>query len=700
MMQKQASFPGRAAVPALLVFALAGLSCNSQPEGKPLRRTKQRVFVMGFDGMDPTLTRKYMAEGKLPNLQRLAETGVFRTLGSTQPSESPVAWASFATGVNPGKHNIYDFLRRDFDSYLPDFNMVRREPPEFFWGFFPKKRPRVLSTRGGTSFWVHAANDGVKSVILTVPVTFPPEDLHHGQMLAGLPLPDIRGTLGTFYYWATDLSSFEEGNTEFGGFLKRLLFEKGVAQTVLKGPENPILKQEEAALKDAKKRNPLSFSEKDKARLEELAILKDINIPMSVRWTEGSEKAEIEIQGQKITLKTGEWSDWVPLTFKINMLLSVQGITQFHVRAAGRELRLYGSPVNMDPRKPPIPISKPDGFSAELAKSIGLYRTLGWAESADKPLNEGRLDEAEFLYDSDKAMDDREKVIFERMKTDDWDLFVAAIETTDRVSHMMWRLIDEKHPMYDPDLAAKYGDSIEKVYRRADDLVGKLLAKMPKDAVFMVMSDHGFHSFRREVNLNTWLLKNGYLVFSGEQGQEKNLNDLFGRGRFWEGVDWTKTRAYALGLGQIYFNLRGREAQGIVSSGAEYKSLQEEIGNKLVELTDPDDGAKVMRAVYRRDDIYHGEFLQNAPDLQAGFNDGYRVGWQDTLGVIRRAVVENNNKKWSGDHCATATEISGGVFFSNRRIVTDAPTIMDLGPTILKVLEVPLPKDLDGRPVM
>jgi predicted AlkP superfamily phosphohydrolase/phosphomutase len=701
MMIRATALPRRALVlAAIFGLGIAALRCSSGPAGKPLRRAKQRVFVMGFDGMDPTLTRQLMAEGKLPNLSRLAQTGVFRTLGSTQPSESPVAWASFATGVNPGKHNIYDFLRRDFTTYLPDFNMVSKEPPEFLWGFFPTKRPRVISTRGGTSFWVHAANDGIKSVVLTVPVTFPPEDLHHGRMLAGLPLPDIRGTLGTFYYWATDLSSFEEGNTEFGGVLKRLLFDGGVAETLLKGPENPILKQEEAALKDKKKAAPLQLSEKEKARLEELATGKDINVPVRVRWAEGSGKADLEIQGQKLTLKTGEWSGWVPLTFKINALLAVHGMAQFYVIEAGRELKLYGSPVNMDPRNPPIPISKPDGFSAELAKAIGLYRTLGWAESADKPLNEGRLDEAAFLYDSDKAMDDREKVIFESLKQDDWDLFVAAIETTDRVSHMMWRLIDPKHPMYDKDLAAKYGDAIEKVYRRADDLVGRLLAKMPKDAVFMVMSDHGFHSFRREVNLNTWLLQNGYLVFSGQQGGEKNLNDLFGRGRFWEGVDWSKTRAYALGLGQIYFNLRGREAQGIVSAGTEYKALQQEIGTKLAEVTDPDDGARVMRAVYRRDDIYKGEFLQNAPDLQAGFNDGYRVGWQDTLGVIRRAVVENNNKKWSGDHCATATEISGGIFFSNRPISTDQPSIMDLGPTILKLLEVPVPPDLDGKPIM
>ncbi len=681
-----------------LALAVPLLDCSGGRPGKALRRTRQRVFVIGFDGMDPTLARKWMDEGKLPNLKHLAETGTFTVLASTQPSESPTAWSSFATGVNPGKHNIYDFLIRDFQTYLPDFNMIRKEPPKFLWGMIPTRPPRVFSTRGGTSFWVHASADGVKTTVLTVPVTFPPEDLAHGSMLGGLPLPDLRGTLGTFYYWATDLSSFEEGNTEFGGFLKRLLFDGGVAETLLKGPENPILKQEEAALKEKMKGAGLTDAERD--RLEQLATSKDLNLPLKVKWSEGSGKADLEIQGQRLTVRAGEWSPWVPLSFKINFLLSVRGMTQFYVARADRELQVYASPVNMDPRNPPIPISKPDAFAAQLARQIGLYRTLGWAESADKPLNEGRLDEAAFLYDSDKAMDDRERIIFQSLKEDDWDLFVAAIETTDRVSHMMWRLIDPRHPMYDKDLAAKHGDAIEKVYRRADDLVGRLLAAVPRDATFMVMSDHGFHSFRREVNLNTWLVRDGYMAFQGQESARKGLEDLFGRGRFWEGVDWSKTRAYAVGLGQIYFNLRGRESQGVVSSGAEYKALQEEIASKLVGLKDPDTGEPVFRAIYRRDDIYKGEFLQNAPDLQVGFNDGYRVGWQDTLGSIRRNVVENNNKKWSGDHCATATEISGGVFFSNRKITTAEPSIMDLSPTILKLLEVPLPSDLDGKPVM
>lgn len=695
------SLLGRLAVVAAcgsLGLAALQSGCQRQPEGKPVRRTKQRVFVIGFDGMDPTLTRRFMSEGKLPNLQKLAEGGSFHTLGSTQPSESPTAWSSFATGVNPGKHNIYDFLIRSFETYLPDFNMVRREAPVFLWGFFPTKAPRILSTRGGTSFWVHAGHDGVSTRVLTVPVTFPPEDIDHGEMLSGLPLPDMRGTLGTFNYWATDLSSFEENNTEFGGFLRRLLFDGGVAKTFLKGPENPILKQEERQLEAKRKSGGLSDSGKE--RLEKLATSKDVNLPVTVRWTEGSGKADIEIQGHQLSLKTGEWSDWVPLTFKFNFLVKVHGLTQFHVIEADQELRLYAHPVNWDPRNPPLPMSKPNSYAAQLVKEIGLYRTLGWAESADKALQELRVDEATFLYDCDRAMDDRERIILKALEHDDWDLFVAAIETTDRISHMMWRLIDPQHPMYDEQLAAKYGGSIEKIYRRADDLIGRLRAKVPQEAVFMVMSDHGFHSFRREVNLNTWLVQNGYMVFAGQESEKKGLADLFGRGRFWEGVDWSQTKAYAVGLGQIYFNLRGRESQGIVSAGTEYAALQKEMREKLLPLTDPDSGEQVFRDIYLRDDIYHGEYLKFAPDLQVGFNDGYRVGWQDTMGGVNRAVITNNNRKWSGDHCATATEISGGVLFLNRKIATDQPNIMDLSPTILKLLAVPLPQDLDGKPIM
>jgi predicted AlkP superfamily phosphohydrolase/phosphomutase len=659
----------------LLVLALVAPGCSRSGEpARPRRRAPNKVFLVGFDGMDPTLARRYMAEGKLPNLGRLAAEGAFAPLQTTQPSESPTAWASFATGVNPGKHNIFDFLVRDFETYAPDLAMVRKDPPEFLWGLVPIKKPRILSTRGGTSFWVHAGRDGIRSVVLTVPVTFPVEGVHHSDLLAGFPLPDIRGTVGTFSYWATDLSPAEAGNTEFGGILERLVFEDGVASAVLVGPDNPIV------VKGEPKRR--------------------LTTPLSVRWSEGSQRAEIELAGQALSLEAGAWSDWIPVTFTVNSLVRVRGIVQLHLVRADHELQLYGSPVNLDPRRPAVPISSPAGFAPRLADEIGLYRTLGWAE-ATWPLNEGRLDEAAFMADCDRAFADRERIFMKSLERNDWDLYLAVIETTDRVQHMMWRFIDPRHPMYDAALAARWSDAIERTYRKCDDLVGRMRAKLPGDAVVFVMSDHGFHSFRRCVNLNSWLAENGYLVFAGQPaGGMKRLDDLFGRGRFWEGVDWKRTRAYALGLGQIYFNLRGRESRGIVSAGSEYAALQDEIVAKLEPLSDPQTGERVFGGIYKRDELYQGEYLVNAPDLQAGFNDGYRVGWQDTLGGIRPAVIENNTKRWSGDHCGSARHISAGVLFSNRRLAREDPHIMDIAPTILKLLEVPLPTDLDGRPFL
>jgi predicted AlkP superfamily phosphohydrolase/phosphomutase len=689
-----------AARAALLLAVAISQACSSAraPE-PPRRRAPQRVAVLGFDGMDPTLARRFMDEGKLPNLKALAESGTFATLASTQPSESPTAWSSFATGVNPGKHGIYDFLARDVATYLPDFSMVRSEPAEFLW-WFQTRPPRAVSTRGGTSFWVHAGRQGVPTRVLTVPVTYPPEEVPHGRLLSGLPLPDVRGTLGTFQFWGTDLSSFEEGAAEFGGFLRRLSFEDGVAQTRLKGPENPRLRQEETALRA--RQHAGALDEAGRARLGELSGGKDVHVPLTLRWREGAPSVELEIQGTKLGLRAGEWSGWIPLTFSFTPLVRVHGMTQFHLVRADRDLQLYASPVNYDPRQePPLPLSHPEDFAAELARTLGVFRTLGWAESADKALQEGRLDEAAFLYDADRAFDDRQRLILDGVGRDDWDLLVAAVETTDRVSHMMWRLIDPRHPMHDAALAARYGDAIEKVYRRADDLVGQVRQRLPPGAVLMVISDHGFHSFRRSVNLNTWLLQNGYLAFQGQEAvPPADVAALSGRGRFFEGVDWSRTRAYAVGLGQIYFNLRGREAQGIVSEGAAYAALQEEIARKLLALADPATGRPVMRAVYRRDDVYAGPYLRNAPDLQAGFDEGYRVGWNDSTGGIERAVVEDNQRRWSGDHCATAAEISGGVLFANRAIASPRPNILDLAPTVLRLLGVPPPGDLDGRPLL
>jgi predicted AlkP superfamily phosphohydrolase/phosphomutase len=226
------------------------------------------------------------------------------------------------------------------------------------------------------------------------------------------------------------------------------------------------------------------------------------------------------------------------------------------------------------------------------------------------------------------------------------------------------------------------------------------MSGMPKDATLMIVSDHGFHSWRKAVNLNTWLVENGYMVLMGQQPGAKKLDDLFGGGEFWENVDWTHTRAYAMGLGQIYFNLRGREGQGIVSTGQEYLQLADELSNRLMgSLVDPDTKKRIIRHVYKRDDVYSGDFLGNAPDLQLGFEDGYRVSWQTTLGGSPQGLMYANVDKWSGDHCGFDPEITSGVLLSSRPLSAASPRIIDIAPTVLKFFGVPIPKSIDGKPL-
>ena len=657
--------------------------------------TRPKLVILGFDGMDPDLVHQWIKAGQLPNIAKLSLEGGVYPLATTHSPESPTAWASFATGVNPGKHNIYDFLVRDTATYFPDLGMVRREPARFLFDYIPVARPKLFSIRGGTSFWVTAGEAGVRSSVLTVPVTFPPEDVPNGELLAGLPLPDIRGTMGTFYYFATDLSRYEEGNTEMGGILRRLVVENDVAKTELIGPPNPIVRQQIQAIRT---KGP-ALSDADRSQIAELQAQEDVRLPMTIRWNRAARTATVEIQGESILLERGRMSRWIDLDFRVNFFVRLHGMAQMLLMNADNELQLYVSPVNWKPDNPPLAMSSPASFSGDLFDRLGYYRTLGWAE-ATWPLNEGRMDERTFMEDLYKAFDDRAQVILSRIDAKNWDVLVGVIESTDRVQHMMWRLIDPGHPMYDRTLAAQFGDSILRVYRRADQFVGEVLERLEPGTTVMIVSDHGFHSWRKAVNLNTWLVQQGYMVLQGQQPGEKKLEDLFGGGEFWENVDWSKTRAYAMGLGQIYFNLRGRESRGIVSPGAEAKQLADEMSARLLTITDPDDGSRIVRAVYKRDEIYSGEYLQNASELQVGMEDGYRVSWQTTLGGSPQGIVYPNMKKWSGDHGGYDFANTAGVLISNRPISNGAPSIVDVAPTVLKFFGVQIPPTIDGKPLL
>ncbi len=650
----------------LYAGSLAG--CGRRP---PAAQIPERVVILGFDGMEPDFVRKWMGEGKLPNMARLAAQGGFHTLATTNPPESPVAWASFVTCSNPGKHGVFDFLNRDPQTYYPDIAAPDRVPPKFLFNLIPVKRPRLIETRGGTSFWKTADEHKVESTIFQVPASFPPDELTYGRQLSGLGIPDVRGTQGTFFYFASDLSAAEAVNTEFGGKLVRLRLDNDVAQSEIEGPADPLSKE-----------------------------FQRISTRVTLTLDQADRTVTISTCGQKQTVKEHAWSDWFKISFPVTPLAKVHSIGKFYVLQTSPALRVYLGPLSWDPRSPAVPISTPADFAAKLAKENGLYKTLGWAIDT-WALTEQRIGEDVFLHDLYSTLDAREKNVLYLLKTCPGNLFCAVFSATDRMQHTFWRFIDPAHPRYDEKLAKQYAGEIEKLYRRCDQIIGEVMEFCDDRTSLFVISDHGFHAFRKGFNINTWLVDNGFMVRqTAEEGRLYNLDDLFSGGDFFPDVDFAETRAYALGLGQIYINLKGREGQGFVEPGDDYERTVKAITEGIREAVDPETGERVIVDAYPRARIYHGPFFEQAPDIQIGFKDGYRVSWQSTLGGIPKELISPNTKIWSGDHCSMDHSVSAGVLLTNLKVAGASPSIMDVGPTALSLLGVPLPDDVDGKPLV
>ncbi|HXH50116.1 MAG TPA: alkaline phosphatase family protein [Terriglobia bacterium] len=648
-----------------VVLAVCAVGCQRVTT----RPVTTQVVVLGFDGADPTLISKYMAAGRLPNLARLAQTGTFKPLGTTNPPESPVAWASFATGLNPGGTGIFDFLKRDPRTYLPRLALVEKRKPEFLFGLVPIRPPEAINERHGTPFYAAAADAGYKVTVLRMPLEFPPTKVPGGRLLAGLGLPDVRGTWGTFFYFGTDLTQWDVGDTEFGGELVRLTLKENHASARVDGPVDPTARQ---------------FSR--------------ISVPIDFTVAPANKAVNIRFGDNSETLSEGQWSNWFRSKFAVTPFLSISAVSRFYVLETSPDLRVYMSPLNIDPVHPILPISYPADFSRQLAKTYGLYKTVGWWHDT-WALNEERIGDGVFLQDCWRTTKTLEDMTLDELRNHPPSLMVSIFTFTDSVQHMFFRLIDPQHPRYDPEEARKYGDAILQAYEHMDEIVGEVLKTMKPGATLIIVSDHGFHTWRWGFNTNTWLVQNGYMTLKNPNAGEKNyrLEDLFGQGSFFPNVDWSRTRAYALGLGQVYLNERGREANGIVNPGPEADHLLHEIQQKLLAYSDPDNGQPVLQDVYLSKDIDHGPYMKDAPDLQLNFQIGYRTSWQTALGAIPSGIVVANTRKWSGDHCASDPSDTPGIFLCNRTVDASQPSILDIAPTVLKILGAAPPAQLDGR---
>ena len=589
-----------------------------------------RTVVLGFDGMDPRLTEQWMAEGKLPNFKRLAERGSFQHLPTTNPAQSPVAWASFATGSNPGGHGLFDFLGRNTTTYGPEYAIARTEPGRH-WDVFglhiPITNGRIVNRRVGEPFWVSAEKSGLHASVLRVPVTFPPDDI--SRMLSGMGVPDLLGTQGTFTIYT--VRNLEGENAR----VLKVAPVNGRVETSFEGPAHP--------LKQASK--PLA-------------------VPLSIE-TIGPSQVRVELDGTEVSLSVGEWSDWVPLRFSVAWVVGIRAMVRLHLVSAFPDLRLYVSPINIDPRDPVQQISSPPEYAEELADRIGLYHTLGMPEETWS-LNEEMISDSAYLDMVRTILAEREAMLFDTLDLNDSDLIVAVFVQPDRVSHMFYRGLDQKHPLYKLTSPQARG-AIEWIYREADRILGKTMSQLEPEDRLIVLSDHGFNSFRRSVHLNRWLVENGYMALkSGEPVSESLFTN----------VNWTRTSAYAIGLNGIYLNLANRERLGIVGGGRA-DALKNELIEKLKGFVDPESGARVVNDVWSADEIYDGSESKDAPDLVVGYGEGYRASWQTALGGVPGVLVQDNDRNWSGDHCVDPALVPG-VLFTSFALDTQVSSIRDL----------------------
>ena len=607
----------------LICLALLSVASCGAP-----RQDLPSVIVLGIDGMDPGFLEAHWAD--LPNLDKLRRSGEFKRLRTTMPPQSPVAWSTFITGTGPAEHGIYDFVHRDPRTMLPFSSMGETEQPSHSLSIGPYQFPlvaaKIRNFRRGKPFWQTLAERKIPVKILRMPMNYPPAE-SDGESLAGMGVPDMQGTFGTFTFFTDD--ALESARDVPGGQIVPVRLENHRAILHVPGPINTLRKDRSLSYVD---------------------VTADVDTVEPV--------ARFTIQDKSFILREGEWSDWIEVEFPIvSGLKSASGMFRLYAKQLSPEFRIYVSAVNVDPLRPELKISVPRSYSAHLARATGLYYTQGIAEDT-AALRQNVFDRKEYLAQSNLVAREHIALLKQAVSEFRGGFLFFHFFGVDQNSHMLWRKFD--------------GELLE-TYKMVDAMVGWVV-EQAKTATIIVMSDHGFSTFDRAVNLNTWLVREGFM----------RLKDLYStdEGELFPNVDWSKTQAYSLGLNAIYLNLSGRERNGIVPRIAAAGVL-EQIAGRL--KTFRDNGTAVVPTTWSPHPKFDGD-IKYEPDLVAGYAPGYRSAWGGALGSVAAVMVEDNRDAWIGDHCI-APQFVPGALISNRRSPIANPDLKDLPVSILRMFE-------------
>jgi predicted AlkP superfamily phosphohydrolase/phosphomutase len=621
----------------LLSLGLAG--CSRKPE---LPLAPPKVIVLGMDGMDPGFLERHWTE--LPNLERLRRLGEFKRLATVMPPQSPVAWSTFITGMDPGGHGVFDFIHRNPDTRAPFSSMGEAVGPSWVLPIGPYVLPlskgKIETFRKGTAFWDMLARRGVPITILRMPMNFPPGH-DHDEELSGMGTPDLRGTNGVYSFY-TDAPGVTAHDTGAGRFVPVTL--EGNRTTLrLAGPPNSL--------------------RRDGA---------DTYIDIAVAVDPANRVARFETGGRQFVLAEGEWSGWIHVRFPLAFGISgPAGIFRAYAKRLHDGFQVYISPINIDPADAAMPITNPPEFGRELVHAVGPFYTQGMPEDT-AALREGVFNLQDYLAQSREVAREHLRILRYAIEHSHGGLLFFHFFATDQDSHMLW---------------GKHEAELLDTYRMVDNTVGWVMEKAP-DALLIVMSDHGFTNFDRALNVNRWLADQGLMTLK---------DPAAAGGEAFQNVDWSHTKAYAVGLNGVYLNLAERESNGIVEP-LEVDSLIATIRQGLKALRDPENGAPVVQDVYPASQIYHGKNQRYAPDLLVGYHPPYRASWETVLGGTPLGVVVPNNDAWIGDHCIDPQFVPG-VLLSNRRSDVPDPTLADMPVTLLKEFGVAPLAQMAGRAI-
>jgi predicted AlkP superfamily phosphohydrolase/phosphomutase len=626
-----------------LVIVIIVLIIILRPANKMSNAKYKKVLLIGIDGMDPEISEKLMSEGKLPNFKKLADDGTFINLNTSYPPHSPVAWTTIATGTNPGKHNVFDFIRRNPENYMPELSLSKSAS-----GLAGTEYSSYVKS---DSFWRLTSNAGIQTDVIRWPVTFPPERIE-GNMLSGLGVPDIKGFLSGYSFYTENEIKQDETSADKVINIER---EGNSIKTRVYGPRTT-------------KNNEVV----------------EINVPMNIEIVDG--KAKITVQEKSYLIEEKGWSYWIKAEFKISMIKKVSGIFKAYLKSTS-PFEMYITAVQIDPKKPVVDISYPKQYSKELAKEIGLYYTLGSPEETGGYIDE-RIDEEAFKKQIYQIEKEREAMFWERFNKfneKEQGLLAFVFDASDRVQHCFW----EEKVLEGNDDELSINPFVEEYFIEKDKFLEKVLKEIDNETAILIVSDHGFTSFERAVNMNTWLYENGFLSL------KKEITDENG-GALFSYVDWENTKAYSVGFNSIYLNLKGREKNGIVENK---EQVVDEIIEKLKSFVDEKTGKNVVYKSYKSEEIHSGDYLKNSPDIIIGFNSGYRMDWKSPIGAFSKEIIVENKKVWDGDHLVDPFFVPG-ILFSNIKIKSNSSHQIDIAPTVLDMLGVKIPKNIDGKSLL